>query len=345
MIMIHNLKSEKERIGTLSSWLDKPMVHPSADCNLPELRLIAQFKEWVFSKANSKIILHPATSTEDLLGLCNDGWMELQTINAFMPIINVFSHKRKVFSLNSMLEMVETALEITVKNIFHDLEQIAFLANVGKHRGRTFSSNQHISGSHWALLMLDLRKGTFQYCDSFCWEAPQNMAIQLNRIVAAINRVCIKEIAVPSMITCARPAQGQGGVHCCREECLVNYPIQQCSDICGVISVIMAAVFVNAPMYWDDVITSTSSAPTSLLKNPTQHSSYLRKVLIPWLIKQCTDMANLGTVVDKEPGMNSNIEAEFTKERQELEMQKCKQHTQDRRTTQRSYCVADSSLV
>ena len=336
MIMIHNLKSQKERSINLSTWLDKPLLRPALACSSPDLRLIAKFKEWVFSKANSNIILYPATSTADLITLCSDGWLELQTINAFVPIINASSQTRKVFCLNSILAMNETALESKVKDGLHDLEQIAFLVNVGKDRGRTFVSNQHMSGSHWTLLTLDILKGSFQYCDSLCWEVPRNLAIQMKRIVAIINKVLVTDIAVPSMIPCAHHTQGRSGTHACKQDCSVNYPIQNCSYICGVISVIMATVYVNAPKHWEEVITSTTSIPSCWLKNPTQHSSYLRKVLISWLMKQCTDISNLGIAVDEEPGMEPNEQMELTKERQDQEIEKSKQQTRDRRKMQRS---------
>ena len=153
---------------------------------------------------------------------------------------------------------------------------------------------------------------------------PQNLAIYINRIVAIINRVLKTELTVPSMIPCAHQTHGYDGVHACVSECLVNHPIQNCSNICGAINVIMAVVFVNAPRYWEDVIASTAGISSSWLKNPTQQSSYLRKVLISWLFKQCTDISNLGIAADKESVMKPNVEIELTKERQEQEIKKCK---------------------
>eukprot|EP00794_Sanderia_malayensis_P015548 gene15548-17133_t len=96
----------------------------------------------------------------------------------------------------------------------------------------------------------------------------------------------------------------------------------------------MAAVFVNAPRYWNEVVSSNVSISSCWLKSPTKHSSYLRKVLISWLMKQCTDMSNLGIPVDKEPAMKTNPLVELTKERQEQEIQKCKQKNRDRRMIQ-----------
>eukprot|EP00794_Sanderia_malayensis_P011705 gene11705-12923_t len=334
MITIHNLKSQKEQSINLSTWLDKPLLRPSPVCNSPEIRLIEEFKQWIFSKANCNIIIYPSTTTADLVTLCNDGWLELQTINAFVPIINASSQARKVFCLNSILAMNETDLERTIKDGLCDVEQLGFLLNVGKDRGRTFVSNVHVSGNHWTFLTIDICKGAFQYCDSLCWEVPQNLTIQIKRIITIINKILMKDITVPSMIPCAHKTQGRGGTHACKNDCSVNYPIQKCSYVCGIISIIMAAVFVNAPRYWKEVLSSNVSISSCWLKNPTQHSSYLRKVLISWLMKQCKDMSNLGIPVDKEPAMKTNPLVELTKERQEQEIQKCKQKSRDRRMIQ-----------
>eukprot|EP00795_Rhopilema_esculentum_P003507 gene3508-1893_t len=37
---------------------------------------------------------------------------------------------------------------------------------------------------------------------------------------------------------------------------MVNYPIQQCGSVCGAITILMAAVFVHAPTYLQNVMQS-----------------------------------------------------------------------------------------
>ena len=74
----------------------------------------------------------------------------------------------------------------------------------------------------------------------------------------------------------------------------MNYPIKTCGNVCRPISVLMAAIFVNCPTYWKDVVQSRYGVLSCWLRDSTKHSSYIQKVLIAWLMQQRIDTSNLG---------------------------------------------------
>ena len=307
MIEIHNFKLEWEKINSLSNWLDEPLEKPPTDCDLPNRKLIDEFKKWIFSKAPSDVIIEPAILTKDLILLCNDKLLELQTIRAFMPIINASSQKRKFFYLNLMLHTSEEDSESgsqifdsKEREEFSDVEQIVFVAHVGKYSNgnKTYLANKSLLGSHWTLLTLDFIYGTSHYCDSLGWEVPQDLQKRIENLIIKINEVLNKNLLAPSEISHAHLPQTSAEKHTCKEGCWVNYPNQIDSHICGVICIIMAAVFVKAPNYWEKVAVSTDGK-ASWLQNPSHHSSYLRKVLISWLMKDSTDMNNIFLIKDQ----------------------------------------------
>ncbi len=134
-----------------------------------------------------------------------------------------------------------------------------------------------------------------------------------------------RKIPIPNQISCAHP--GGTNFRVCNNECMTNYPIQQCGSVCGAITVIMTAIFVQAPSYWQHVIQSAGRMLSCWIRNPTGNSSYLRKVLISWLMLQRVDMSNLG-IQDEQHQSNSELGRKvLIAKRRDEEISKCEERT------------------
>ncbi len=152
-------------------------------------------------------------------------------------------------------------------------------------------SSHLLPGNHWSLLTVNLQAGSFHYFDSLCWPVPRNLRQLLERVIIAENKVSLIKLTIPDNISCTHPTIDTS--HYCNGSCMINYPIQQCSNICGPVSILMATIFVNTPSYWQNVIQSTDRISSSWIGHPTPHSSYGRK-LISWLMKQRVEMSDHG---------------------------------------------------
>ena len=82
-----------------------------------------------------------------------------------------------------------------------------------------------------------------------------------------------------------KPEGSNASFHQGTESCFKNIPLQSCSNICGVIVVVMAAISCLNPTLWRSGFLDTKSSlpkEISWVKNPTVYSHYLRRVLIHW---------------------------------------------------------------
>ena len=294
MVTIHQLEKMKKHAAETEVWLNTAHEVPTPSCTAPEIKWIQKFKQWVWPHQDTKVLLNPSTTTSDLVTLCGNAWIELQTIQAFLPCINNVSNGRRALLLSSLIALNDNDLEKTLSEELRNVSNIIFILHVGLDgRHHTQISSTSLPGNHWALLTLDLSSGTFQYLDSLCWAVPANLGRQLKRILEAINKFNQTAIQIPDNVPSAHSVSCSG-IKKCKNGCLVNYPIQTCGSVCGPISVLIAAIFVNSSKYWQDVVQSHVYRPSCWLRDPTKNSSYIRKVLISWLMQQRVNVCNLG---------------------------------------------------
>lgn len=334
MVKIHQLHKKKTDAAATEKWLDASFKIPSPSCNTPDTKWITEFRDWVWEHEDSNILIYPTTSTKDLLTLCDVGWIELQTISAFLPIINRSTNGRKAFTFSNLVELQEEDLEKTLAKELDNVNEIAFIMHVGKDSRQSYVSSHSLPGNHWSFLTVDLRAGSFQYFDSLCWPVPRNLKKPLERVIKAVAKVRSIEVTIPNYIPSAHPSSG--GTHVCNGDCMTNYPIQQCGYVCGAITVLMAAVFVHAPTYWQNVIQSTIQVPSCWLRHPTANSSYIRKVLIAWLMQQRVEMSNLGIQDEQSQEDVTSNDSVLTIKKRNEERSKCKEKTRERREMQSS---------
>ncbi len=117
---------------------------------------------------DSKVLMHPFTSTKDLATLCCDEWLELQTISAFMAIINNSTNRRKAMTFSNLVELKDNELESVMATELKNVDEIALILHVGKNTRNSYISSRNLPGNHWSFLTVDLQSGSFKYCDSMC---------------------------------------------------------------------------------------------------------------------------------------------------------------------------------
>ncbi len=144
----HQLHKTKRDGARIEKWLHASLDIPSQHCHVPDLKWIKEFKQWVWEHEDSKVLMHPFTSTKDLATLCCDEWLELQTISAFMAIINNSTNRRKAMTFSNLVELNDNELKSVMATELKNVDEIALILHVGKNTWNSYISSRNLPGNH-----------------------------------------------------------------------------------------------------------------------------------------------------------------------------------------------------
>ena len=121
------------------------------------------------------------------------------------------------------------------------------------------------------------------YGDSLCWAIPSNLNDMVEPLLQALPNFYIKNYSVlPISVSPSRNKQVANHF----------YPLQTCSDMCGVIVMCMAAVMCER---WENWTTWSSDSAPKYLSTPSQYRNHLRISVISWLVANKVNTENLGS--------------------------------------------------
>ena len=180
--------------------------------------------------------------------------------NVVVNIHNEMTRKAKLFNLGT-------------------LKRLVFVLNVGQRDGKTFIGGPQNGGDHWVLVDVELRPFMkIIYCDTLAWQPPPDIIDVVNDFVRYIPQVGMYKKS--HLVLAHSPGATNWQGHECDWRCR-NYSLQSCSDICGVITLVNAAVVtLYTPLFqW---LTGPLIRESIFLQRPTQYWLYLRRVLMSW---------------------------------------------------------------
>eukprot|EP00794_Sanderia_malayensis_P006481 gene6481-7221_t len=201
---------------------------------------------------------------------------------------------------------VHRAMDVTYAKLaaldyqISSLESILFILNITKNpEQKTIVGSPTKCGSHWSILKFELASGEYVYLDSLGWTPPTNIKKAIGPIIQAIGKISNTALALPHKVSQAHNVNCNRNRSTCTTTCLTNYPLQQCGEICGPITILMASLYVGAPKDWNDFI-KLSKEPTderlAWLKHPSDNSAYIRQVLASWFVNKRANLANIGII-------------------------------------------------
>ena len=175
------------------------------------------------------------------------------------------------------------------------VSKVLIALNVGcDNTGTCFVSDEKRHGTHWAMLAIDLKNGVTYYGDSLGWPLPSNLTNTVGsnlkrmegdlgiNIMSALNKVVV--INKSSCNTTNDP-----------DSSAWFYPLQTCSDVCGVIVVCMCAVLSD---HWDLWLTCEMEALNiPFLSKPSVNSMQLRAIVMSWIVNDSANTSNLVPVI------------------------------------------------
>ena len=136
----------------------------------------------------------------------------------------------------------------SIRNNGINISKVIVAVNVGcDDNGTYYVSDEKQQGVHWALLALDLKKHRIYYGDSLGWPLPSNLSntvgsnlkrmeedLGINIMTSLENTTVINKLSDAGFIS--------------SDSCKLFYPLQSCSNVCGVIVVCMVAVLCD---HWE----------------------------------------------------------------------------------------------
>lgn len=136
---------------------------------------------------------------------------------------------------------------------------------------KTFIADESHRGDHWTLLALDTQTKNGYYGDSLKWAIPNDLENVVEPLLQKINF----NLKTYNIVDSSND---------------FFYPVQTCSNMCGIIVLCMAAVMCGK---WDQWLEwNNTNAPLYLLR-PSDYSKHLRLNVISWLVEDKVDLNNI----------------------------------------------------
>ena len=164
--------------------------------------------------------------------------------------------------------------------------KLMFALNVGRDERGTFLGSDAQRGCHWTLCHVDIAAKKLVYGDSLAWPFPSGL---LSRVDKYLKAVCKDDDISNYSTVMLHDPQNQcpmSGMHRCGESCADFYPLQTCSNICGIVVIVVAAIACYNYEFFQHISTThgnTTTFPPVFLQTPTRFGKYLRLVVASWI--------------------------------------------------------------
>ena len=136
------------------------------------------------------------------------------------------------------------------------------------------------------------------YGDSIAWQRPE---ILLDKIAQFVHEIKNESIVSYSFVYMHDSLSMGSSGHHCGLKCIHLYLLQRCSNICGVVALIISAIACLAPSFFDELIdrrVGQQRRRPSFLEDSTMYSKYLPYVPMSWFADK---RVNISHVLSKLP--------------------------------------------
>ena len=285
LLKIYALREISKSVREEIEWLNATTSAPNKECVSPSF--LVDFKKLLLENIDGSVVFNDTILASDLMKLTGNKWLNLALVQGFVDLLNDYHSETAIFVLNDLMLFNDEKLRKESQLYGKQLRFITFIINVGGNIKETFVTTPMKPGLHWTLFYVDTTQNKWFYCDTLGWAVPTDLTSTVNDILEALSSELPFAIKpVQGRFLALKPQSMGHGSHQCTNTCFQNIPLQKCGNVCGVIIIVMAAISCISPRLWRlgflDVKKSLSSQ-ISWLKDPTSHSSYLRRVLIHFL--------------------------------------------------------------
>ena len=176
------------------------------------------------------------STVDEMAQLCCNGWVSTSHITWMQQKLNEAQDTSLCLCLPA--DTLETVTQMIRRRRLQNVQRLIFILNVGKYADNTVYLGTHFQGgSHWVMATVDLAGPVVLYCDSNAWGCPPDLLPVLSGFTSLFGVPALP----PDSLQLAHAPTPAGFHHRCTAYC-IHYPIQSCSDICGILCIVMMVI-------------------------------------------------------------------------------------------------------
>ncbi|XP_076437041.1 uncharacterized protein LOC143276435 [Babylonia areolata] len=298
MTMFHDRDSLARRLeypqhfAREQKWFESAFPVPGYIPDVDQVNSMEDFKDIIWNRPARELINEYGSTVEEMAVLCSEGlggwlyssqlqWLADRANEQGTPALTVCVGMSTPDSLQRLASRHDVPVERLVL-----LTSVGRVPGQGVQRYKTFVGSPKRPGNHWVLVTLDLTdRPVIMYCDSLGWEVPEDLLQWLAPYTGAFG---IENLDKPKVIV-MHPPSPSGDQHKCTKKCR-NYPLQICSNVCGVIAGVCAVLAATDEPYFRK-LTGPKADDGIFLKHPSRYERFLRRVLIRWFMTKDLDVS------------------------------------------------------
>ncbi|GFO35737.1 Zinc finger protein [Plakobranchus ocellatus] len=272
-----------------ATWFSQLFPSPDdqvIDSSIPKEQVEA-FQDLIWNKPHDRMVPGYGMTPKELASVSSEGRRGWLVTSHFYWLSRCINHQQNhtkfyVFDPTIRKASIDKLLPIRTAS---QIKQIVFVLSVGRQDdGIVFLGTDKVPGDHWSMAVVDIHTGVLTYCDTLGWPLPIKFLPSVVRYTSCLGLTSAAEVTV------RMAHQINHEQHICTEGC-TNYPLQTCSDVCGIITMVCVAIAALDKKLFELLLKPQQA--NLYLTDPTQFSTYLRHVVLYWLAMKHIDMSRI----------------------------------------------------
>ena len=274
-------------------WFNSKRIVPKSVKSSPPITAINNFKSLIFNHTYCEMFNQYSMSPAELSGLCCKRYISGDHVRWIINQLNNKQSEVLCIYMNSIIDIVQfvdRALQKRIGNGIAVPTKVVFVLNVGKYSdGSTYLGSDSKMGNHWSICTYDPASNVLIYGDSLGWSVPvgflEKAYTYLDRIYNAPSQ------ARPQMKVCHDCSiTDSSGRHKCDPLLCSSYPLQTCYNVCGVVALMVTAIYCLCPEVYVQMTSiqsiQSTKRPYMFLQEPSKYNKYLRLCLASWFSEE-----------------------------------------------------------
>uniref|UniRef100_A0A2C9LSL0 SWIM-type domain-containing protein n=1 Tax=Biomphalaria glabrata TaxID=6526 RepID=A0A2C9LSL0_BIOGL len=282
-----------------AQWFEQPFNKPSDQVvcsDIPE-KYLKGFKDLIWNQPHDRMVPGYGMTPKELACVSSDGrkgWLVTSHFYWLSRCINQQQNHTCFFVLDPTIKTMSLQKLLGSKSA-QDVKRVIFVMSVGRQDdGVVFLGTDKTPGDHWSMAVVEISTGLLSYCDTLGWQQPEML------FSCIINYTQFFGLAQTSQLKLRMAHEPNTEQHECTPVC-TNYPLQTCSDVCGVIAMICIAVAVLDKDLFELMMKPINKNFNLYLTDPTEFSTYLRHVIIYWIASNKIDITRISLKPNFDP--------------------------------------------
>lgn len=288
-LSLHTVRDVKLAVEQEINWFNESKLIPRSVVSRPTNAAINAFKSLIWYHPNLEEIPFYHATPNILAQLCCTREINDEHVRNILSLLNKEQTSVRCIHINFVTN-VQRFVQRRILTSENVPQRLCFVANVGMQtNGKTFCGSNGQPGNHWATAMYDHAERKLVYGDSLGWPIPDSLR---QKVQLFVNEIYDQRSSPISLEYCHDPESHSYGRRSCDVRCHKRYPLQTCGKVCGVVALVIAAIFCHKIEFLRHITSHESGdvRPMFYLTQPTKYSKYLRSVLMAWLAEKKIDI-------------------------------------------------------